>query len=1013
MNKKINTLLAFILLQACMSLSARTNIPAARAYDHVYTDEALEQIAFPIGGMGAGMFCLDGSGSISHLSVQNRPDLQNIPYAYAAIHVKGLQNGTKVLEGQVPFGKVYGPPQSGMGQGDKTYGLPRFVHSSFESRFPFSTIHLRDDDIPLTVKITGWSPFIPTDQDNSSLPIGAIEYEISNPSNHLLEATFSFNAKNFIDPSGKIKAIAQGFCLVPEKSGNDSGMAIYVDDSQAKVDYCWFQGDWFDAQSVAWEHVSSDQIITNNAIDGVSPGASIYVPMKLNPGEHKTVKLNFIWYFPHSDLSRGIANVTGNAFTTGPSTGTEMHQNTVSGFLGNHLLNSFKDGGDGAIGEILSPDFIIAKKYLKFLVGGGNQKKQTSVNLIVNGKTIETATGVNSETLSENTWDVSKYQGKTAQIKIIDYSAYPWGHILADQFILTNNRLQDIAQPSPEDVVIEDFEHEGWGKWQTCKVSIQTLNAGITDDIYTYKPWYASKFNNLKTVIDYWNTQQDTLRQSSKLFSDTFFDSSLPKEVLEAIAANLSILKSPTVLRQHDGRFWAWEGSEDEVGSCHGNCTHVWNYAQALSHLFPAMERTMRETEFLINQNAEGHQNFRSNLPISTPPHDFHAAADGQLGGIMKVYRDWRISGDKQWLTKLFPSVKSSMDYCIRTWDPQHKGCLEEPHHNTYDIEFWGPDGMCTSFYVGALEAFVKMSEYLNRPCNEYKKLLNKSIIIMDTRLFNGEYYFQDTQWTGLKATSPTNIPSFGGNYRSKEAIQLLKAEGPKYQYGKGCLSDGILGMWMASVCGLEEPLNQTKVRSHLNAVYKYNLKENFLNHYNTQRPSYALGNEGGLLLCTWPKGDMPTLPFVYSNEVWTGIEYQVASHLMMKGEIEKGLDIVRLCRDRYDGIRRNPFDEIECGHWYARAMSSYSMIQALTGLRYDAVDKTIYIWSEVGDFKSFISTDTGFGTVEMVQGKPSIKVVYGNIDAKQFVINTEDNPRGKTVKLLQTKNNTRNNNHQ
>ena len=160
-----------------------------------------------------------------------------------------------------------------------------------------------------------------------------------------------------------------------------------------------------------------------------------------------------------------------------------------------------------------------------------------------------------------------------------------------------------------------------------------------------YRPWYSERFANLGEVIAYWDAHKDELKKNSELFRDAFYDSTLPAEVLEAIAANLTILKSPTVLRQYDGRFWAWEGSGDTWGSCHGSCTHVWNYAQALPHLFPAMERTLRETEFLVSQNAEGHQTFRANMPISTPPHDFHAASDGQLGGIMKVYREWRICG--------------------------------------------------------------------------------------------------------------------------------------------------------------------------------------------------------------------------------------------------------------------------------------------------------------------------------------------------------------------------------
>ena len=181
-----------------------------------------------------------------------------------------------------------------------------------------------------------------------------------------------------------------------------------------------------------------------------------------------------------------------------------------------------------------------------------------------------------------------------------------------------------------------------------------------------------------------------------------------------------------------------------------------------------------------------------------------------------------------------------------------------------------------------------------------------------------------------------------------------------------------------------------------MQAVYKYNLKTDLSDHINPQRPSYGLGNEGGLLLCTWPKGSELSLPFVYSNEVWTGIEYQVASHLMLIGEVEKGLDIVREVRKRYDGRTRNPFNEYECGHWYARAMSSYGLLQGLTGIRYDAVDGKLYINSRVGDnFKSFISTDTGWGLAGLKNGKPFIEVRFGKISPSIAVVS------GKEIDLI------------
>ncbi|MEX6690472.1 GH116 family glycosyl hydrolase [Danxiaibacter flavus] len=508
------------------------------------------------------------------------------------------------------------------------------------------------------------------------------------------------------------------------------------------------------------------------------------------------------------------------------------------------------------------------------------------------------------------------------------------------------------------------------------------------NDAKNYKPWYSSRFNNVTEVADYWKTNYADLFRKTSLFTEAFYSSTLPPEVLEAVAANLTILKSPTVLRQYDGRLWSWEGCGDDGGCCHGSCTHVWNYAQAVPHLFPTLERSLRNTEFCENQNKLGHQGFRANMPISPLKHDFHAAADGQLGGIMKVHRDWRISGNNEWLAKIYPMVKMSMDYCIKTWDPRSKGIVEEPHHNTYDIEFWGPDGMCTSFYLGALQSLIAMGKFLQKDVTRYEDLYAKGKTYLETNLYNGEYFFQHIEYKELNAPNPAKAQSFGGDY-SEEAVAILQKEGPKYQYGTGCLSDGVLGTWIGAMCGINDIVDAKKIKSHLLSVHKYNLKKDLSEHANPQRPAFALGHDGGLLLCSWPKGGKLSLPFVYSDEVWTGIEYQVASHLMLSGNPNEGLEIVRYCRDRYDGRIRNPFNEYECGHWYARAMSSYGLLQGLTGIRYDAVDKTLHINNRLNkDFTCFISTATGFGTVSLKNGKPLVKVSHGNINIDKTIIN-------------------------
>jgi hypothetical protein len=190
----------------------------------------------------------------------------------------------------------------------------------------------------------------------------------------------------------------------------------------------------------------------------------------------------------------------------------------------------------------------------------------------------------------------------------------------------------------------------------------------------------------------------------------------------------------------------------------------------------------------------------------------------------------------------------------------------------------------------------------------------------------------------------------------------------------------------MALVCGVGQVLDRVKVESHVLSVHRYNLRSDLSTHANPQRPSYAAGSEGGVLLCTWPKGGKLTLPFVYSDEVWTGIEYQVASHLMLMGRVTEGLEIVRTCRDRYDGRTRNPFNEYECGHWYARAMASYALLQGLSGARYDAVDRVLYLRPRIArDFRCFLATATGYGTVGVKDGKPFFEIKAGEVDVREI----------------------------
>jgi hypothetical protein len=193
----------------------------------------------------------------------------------------------------------------------------------------------------------------------------------------------------------------------------------------------------------------------------------------------------------------------------------------------------------------------------------------------------------------------------------------------------------------------------------------------------------------------------------------------------------------------------------------------------------------------------------------------------------------------------------------------------------------------------------------------------------------------------------------------------------------------------MARTYGIETPLARKNVRSSLQAIFKNNFKTDLSEHANAQRPGYAMGREPGLLLCSWPHGDKPTLPFVYSDEVWTGIEYQVASHLIQEGFVDEGLTIVKALRSRYDGHTRNPWNEYECGNWYARAMASYSLLGALSGFRYSAVERTLWFGPRLNirPFKSFFSTASGFGVISLDGRSVSIEMIEGELPIEKLAL--------------------------
>ena len=493
-----------------------------------------------------------------------------------------------------------------------------------------------------------------------------------------------------------------------------------------------------------------------------------------------------------------------------------------------------------------------------------------------------------------------------------------------------------------------------------------------------YARYYTDAWDVAKKVA----SELTNLEQETVMFVQTFCNSDLPEVVKEAALFNVSTLRSETCFRTPDGRFYGFEGCDDRGGCCHGSCTHVWNYEQATAFLFGELAKSMREVSFAYATDDKGMMSFRVHLPLERAQNLGKAAADGQMGSIMRLYRDWQLSGDDQMLKKLWPKAKKALEFCwIKGgWDANKDGVMEGCQHNTMDVEYYGPNPQMGIWYLGALRASEEMALYLGEDdfAKICRKLFENGRKWIDANLFNGEYYVHKIQTPKDKSEiAPSLLVGMGAEDVTK----------PKFQLGPGCLVDQLVGQFQAHVCGLGYLVKPENVRTTLTSIMKYNLREGMHGHFNNMR-SFIMGNESGLLMASYPK-DRPKKPFPYFAEVMTGFEYAAAIGMLYEGQTENGLRCIRNIRDRYDGRKRSPFDEAECGHHYARAMASWAAVLALSGFNYSGVEKSMTFANQDGTF--FWSNGYAWGSCSLkTMGKNTqveLSVLGGELALSKFTL--------------------------
>jgi uncharacterized protein (DUF608 family) len=501
--------------------------------------------------------------------------------------------------------------------------------------------------------------------------------------------------------------------------------------------------------------------------------------------------------------------------------------------------------------------------------------------------------------------------------------------------------------------------------------------------------YYTTRFADAWDAAEYAAAHLEALEKKTRRFAAAMRESTVPAVIKDAASANLSTLVTQVAFRTADGEFHGFEGANDHAGCCHGSCAHVWNYETATAHLFPTFARSLRASAFGYQLDHAGAIRFRERLPHRGDSFGY-AAADGQMGQIMHAYLDWLLSGDTGWLREMWPRIKKAIEFAWVPggWDANKDGVLDGVQHNTYDVEFYGPNPLCGIFYLGALRAGEEMARATGDAASaaDYRAVFERGSKWIDANLFNGEFYIQKIRGVAKDEIAPNLVGDMGS----------ANTESPEYQVGGGCLLDQLIGQYLADVAGLGPLVESANIRKTLESIWRYNYKRTLAGHDNVER-TYVLNDEPALMVCDYGKAERPHVPFPYYAESWTGLEYLAAALLLYAGMTREGVEAVGNVRARYDGERRNPWDEPECGHHYARAMSSWSTLVAASGFRYHGGERRVSIVAAPGS-RCFWSTATGWGTFRVSAAGATVRVDHGTLPVATASVNGRKSAPNATI---------------
>lgn len=842
--------------------------------------------------------------------------------------------------------------------GDKVWSLDRkgWKNVRFTGTYPIGTVDYEDSESPVSVRLEGFSPFIPLNTDDSSLPCTVMSYTITNHSSQTvtgciggwLENAVCGNSGYGVPAGVRVnKAVSKGFPHVAmtaegQKYQAEKGREDVVFEDFEKEDYAGWK-----AEGAAFAN---------------SPLESSRIPP----------------YMGDIGMQGGKAAVSHNV-----REGGSIEQ------------------GDAHTGSLTSGEFTIDRKFINFLIAGGNHQGQTGLRLLIGGKEVLSATGHNGNKLRREHLSVAEFQGKKARLQVFDLQAGGWGNIIVDDIVFsdspgkaarpmeeaedygsfclsladsggmdgvrlftslpTENTAQALFDKTGQEIesrlrfdqgvslagISREFSLPA-GKsvkvtfvlsWYFPNIYLGTMgDAGRPDgDKGKGKRHYASRFNSAAEVAEYVNTHKDRLMDGTALWRDTWYDSTLPYWFLDRTFANTSTLATTTCHRFTNGRFYAWEG----IGSCPGTCTHVWQYAQAPSRLFPDIERYTREyVDLGIGFSPE------TGRIAMRAEHHMGPAVDGQCGRIMGIWREHTMSPDNEFLKRVWPRARKAVQF-ILDHDGNGDGILDGAQENTLDAAWYGEIAWISIEALGALKAGEEMALAMGdmdfaSECRARRLAGGKNI---EEQLFNGKWFFQK------KDQEHANV---FGTYNASFIDQMF-------------------GQSMAYQCGLGAVISPEKQKTALKSIWGNNFAKDLSEYLKLIRPfgrPYYVAGEGGTLMCTnalneenpygggsWTAG--------YLNECMTGFEHQLASHMMHEGMVEESLAVTRAIHDRYNAEKRNPYNEVECSDHYSRAMASYGTYLNACGYQYNGPKGELSFSPRVDgkDFKGAFTTAEGWGS--------------------------------------------------